>query len=173
MSDKSLSVRAKRLDDSIMEARELLAEVQRRFDVDLSAGANINRGSLVSLQKAFDAISGDVVAEVAKTVPDLVTPDLHARANRHRGEIYNLDKAGEGLLRELCILRNSIKAAYGLLQLFSERANILGIEYSVGAEAVTEHNMRIMHFIADTQSLVTRYRNLERAIQALMMLEGR
>ncbi len=119
------------------------------------------------------AIEQRVAHETKMTIPpELIPPEMFARANANRHDIAALDTQLTGLNHELRIIQASIKSATFLLAALEERITEIELRLDHGREALTEQDTRIFRQLDEVRQIVERYRILERAIRALMVLEA-
>lgn len=139
----------------------------------LSRRTDRHNTEIRGLSGVVGAIGQRVTHETKMAIPpELIPPEMFARANANRDDITALNTQLTDLNHELGIIQASIKSAMFLLAALEERTTEIELRLDHGKEALTEQDTRIFRQLDEVRKIVERYRILERAIRALMVLEA-
>ncbi len=138
----------------------------------LSGRITRHESETTGLGGVVQIIGDKVTHEMKMALPHLVSGDMFAKANANRTDLVDITKQHTGLGQELRLIRDSIRNATFILKALEEHVALIELQIAHTEETVTEQDMRIIRQIQEVDAVVARYRILERAVRALMVLEG-
>lgn len=154
------------------EATQLLQDVEAAM-LRVSRRNDRHGTEISGLNGAVGSIGQRVGHEAKMAIPSvLIPPEMFARANANRNDIAALNAQHVDLSKELGTIQGSIKNASFLLTVLEERVTDIELRIENRHESLSEQDVKIFRQRKEVSAVIERYHVLERAVRALMVLEG-